>query len=233
MIVEQIDVGNMLKNYTYILHNNKSAWVIDPYNALQVQEVLDSKSLDLKGILNTHAHFDHTKGNKKLLKLNKAKLYDYKKNINIDLSNGYFLTSIQTPGHTLDHISFLVSKDNQQLAFFAGDLLFHMGVGNTKNGGDINILFQTIKKIKKEIDREVKFYPGHKYYNANHLFSESILKEQIEFKDHETFGDELDRSLFFQFDDEKLRIKLNKNHGQDLKNGEDVFKFLRFKRDSF
>ncbi len=49
-------------NYLWLLHDGRSALVVDPGDAAPVKEALRSLGLDLQGILVTHHHADHVGG---------------------------------------------------------------------------------------------------------------------------------------------------------------------------
>ena len=55
-------------NYSYLLIDdiNNTSCVIDPSEATPIAEILDKNNIKLDFILNTHHHYDHVGGNKKL-----------------------------------------------------------------------------------------------------------------------------------------------------------------------
>ena len=55
-------------NYSYLVIDEKKniACVIDPSESDPIIEYLEKNKIDLKFILNTHHHFDHVGGNRKL-----------------------------------------------------------------------------------------------------------------------------------------------------------------------
>ena len=61
-------------NYSYLIidKDNKSCSAIDPASPEEIIPFLEKNKFDLKNILNTHYHSDHTAGN-----------LDLKKNINV------------------------------------------------------------------------------------------------------------------------------------------------------
>jgi len=129
------------------------------------------KLKELKYIILTHFHFDHTKATqivKKetnaevLIHEEDAKFLDFKPDRN--LKDGQILNLgdvklkvIHTPGHTPGSICLFEPKTK---SLFSGDTVFpYGGVGRTDLGGDIRQLFESLKKLS-ELD--VKFlYPGH------------------------------------------------------------------------
>ena len=53
-------------NFSYVIHNNTEALVIDPSESGPINRLLEKLKLKLKYILNTHHHFDHVDGNSDL-----------------------------------------------------------------------------------------------------------------------------------------------------------------------
>ena len=55
-------------NYSYIIYDEKTSLsaVVDPSEADPVINEIEKNNLKLKYILNTHHHYDHVGGNKKL-----------------------------------------------------------------------------------------------------------------------------------------------------------------------
>ena len=66
MSVKQIYTYSSLGNFTYLVEEEGKAWVIDPYSSEQIIEIIEKNNLKLEGIINTHDHWDHTKGNRGL-----------------------------------------------------------------------------------------------------------------------------------------------------------------------
>ena len=67
-------------NYSYLIIDKKNniACVIDPSEAEPVIRYLENNKIKLKFILNTHHHYDHVGGNKKLKEKYKAKVIGYR-----------------------------------------------------------------------------------------------------------------------------------------------------------
>jgi hydroxyacylglutathione hydrolase len=175
MVIEQIKVG--FDNFSYIIYdtlNNESA-VVDPSFDIKKQVAfLKSKNLELKYIINTHHHSDHTSKNKKLKELYpKAKItvsevhidtFDIKPEIKVsndsELKVGnIILKFLLTLGHTPDGLCIII--DNK--AILTGDTLFIDNCGRADlPGGNIIDLFNSLQKIKQLPDNLI-VYPGHDY----------------------------------------------------------------------
>ena len=175
MAIEQIKVG--FDNFSYIIYDSisKESVVVDPSININKQvDFLKSKKLDLKYIINTHHHSDHTSKNVKLKKFYpKAKITVSKAHMNSLNVNPEALVSqdselkigsitlkfLLTPGHTPDGLCIIV--DNK--AILTGDTLFIDNCGRADlPGGNINDLFNSLQKIKQLSDDTV-VYPGHDY----------------------------------------------------------------------
>ena len=67
MLVETIKC--LEDNFSYILiDKNKNACVVDPSEPDPIINFVEKNNVNLKYILNTHHHYDHIGGNKKLKK---------------------------------------------------------------------------------------------------------------------------------------------------------------------
>ena len=100
-------------NFNYIIHDDESAYVIDPFEPAQVLSNLSRLNLSLKGIINTHDHWDHTQGNREISEQTGCEVYCHYESIGqIDsattgLKEGDLLTLnsvgslkvVETPGH--------------------------------------------------------------------------------------------------------------------------------------
>lgn len=175
MVIKQIKVG--FDNFSYIIYDlkNKESAIVDPSSNIEYQvDFLNSNKLDLKYIINTHHHIDHTSKNKELRKLYpKTKIIvseEYKrileKNSKIKVSESkklnvgdITLKFLITPGHTPDGLCIIVDDE----AIITGDTLFIDDCGRADLlGGNITNLFNSLQKIKKLSDNIV-VYPGHDY----------------------------------------------------------------------
>ena len=92
------------------------------------------------------------------------------------LSEDDFLQAINTPGHVYNHQCFLVYSKQKPFALISGDALFNAGVGNCKNGGDVNEHYYSIKKLSSLPD-EILIYPSHDYLLNNLKFAQTIEPE--------------------------------------------------------
>ncbi|MDA9793013.1 hydroxyacylglutathione hydrolase family protein [Bacteriovoracaceae bacterium] len=174
MQVIQFFIPNSFRNFNYIVYDEKSrqGYSIDPFDKDLVIKHAKKHDVKLIGILNTHYHYDHVMNNKELAaELNiPIHVNDVE---NFPLGESY-LEVIQTPGHTNNHVVFLAAHEGKQQFVIAGDTLFNAGVGNCKNGGDPETLFETTIKLNKLLDDDTVLYPGHDYMLTNLNFSKSI-----------------------------------------------------------
>ncbi|MDG1495224.1 MAG: MBL fold metallo-hydrolase, partial [Porticoccaceae bacterium] len=68
MKIHQVYTESELRNFTYLIElEDNSALVIDPWDADEVNTLLQQKQLRLQAIINTHEHWDHIQGNKALV----------------------------------------------------------------------------------------------------------------------------------------------------------------------
>jgi hydroxyacylglutathione hydrolase len=159
-------------NFSYIIADEASgeAAVVDPsFNIDAIILILKDQNFNLKYIINTHGHADHTAGNEQLKTAFHCKIVAHKlSHVNQDISvvdgNIIHLGSIaikvmHTPGHTPDGICLLT--DGKLLT---GDTLFVGECGRTDLPGSSakDMYISLLQKIAK-LDDAIEVYPGHDY----------------------------------------------------------------------
>ena len=87
---------------------------------------------------------------------------------------------LDTPGHTMSHISLLIKGDIE--ALFCGDTMFSAGVGNCHYGGDPETLYNTFYEQLINLNKKTKIYPGHDYLETNLKFTLSLEPSNNEAK---------------------------------------------------
>ena len=165
-------------NYIWLISTNEGSIVVDPGESEKIIKAIDENRIDLKGILITHHHYDHTNGLKDLLEKNEFDVYGPINNINginkkvseLDKFSiiGIEFEVIEIPGHTLDHIAFY-SFNNGSPVLFCGDTLFAGGCGRVFEG-TYEQMFEALKKISK-FPKNTKVYCGHEYTLSNIKFA--------------------------------------------------------------
>jgi len=174
MKVYQLEVGSM-QNFTYILEDEQTseAVILDPSWDLDlIVEIIEKNSLQVKYIINTHHHFDHTIGNDAMARKTGAKILQHVSSTlknDVTVSEGdkirfgnSELTVVHTPGHSKD--SMCLIGDGK---IFSGDTLF---VGNCGRidlpGGSARELYHSLFDIVSKMDESLTLYPGHNYGNS-------------------------------------------------------------------
>jgi len=164
------------------------AAVIDPGDeAERILSIVSDLKLGLKYILNTHGHFDHVAGNKRMKAATQAKIMIHPLDAPMlsqlsssasawgmsaedspppdrTLEDGdrvtfgnITLNVIHTPGHTPGGISF--STDSY---VFVGDTLFAGSIGRTDfPGGDYDTLIASIKNRLFTLGSDTEVFTGH------------------------------------------------------------------------
>jgi len=173
-------------NYSYLIidKDNKYCSAVDPASPEEIIPFLEREKLDLKNILNTHYHSDHTAGNLELKEKYKCKICgpdkekDQIPGIDITLKendtlkiNDYSAKIFETPGHTSGHIIYWFEKEK---VVFTGDTLFVLGCGRLFEGTP-EIMWNSLLKIRN-LPKETKIYCGHEYTRSNADFALTIEK---------------------------------------------------------
>lgn len=184
MRIVPIECKNSYSNLNYVIANDetKECLCIDPYDAGQIGHVLVQNSYKLKAIINTHEHWDHTKGNNELQKMTGCEVWNaggientdrvLKQDESMDFGD-WKITFRHTPGHTMKHITLLIEEGGKPIAIFCGDTLFNAGVGNCHNGGHPEVLYETFASFFSDLPDTVMVYPGHDYVKNNIAFAKT------------------------------------------------------------
>lgn len=175
---------------TYMIYDevSKEAILLDVGGSVnEIVSRIDDLDLKIKGIYNTHGHFDHILGAKEIQEKLNIPFYIHKgdklmvenlENIMSMYGMGYaqppiindFLDEntklklgenvvkiIETPGHTEGGVCFLVDK-----MLFSGDTLFLESIGRTDlPGGDYQTLKNSIREKLFTLPEDIKVFPGH------------------------------------------------------------------------
>lgn len=185
MIVEQIWMGNALRNFNYLIvcPETADALAVDPLDYDKCLAAAQANNWSITQILNTHEHGDHIGGNKAMVAATGAKIIAHKNSAgripNLDVGVGagdiikvgssVELECLDTPGHTMSHICALYRSE--QPALFSGDTLFNAGAGNCHNGGHPKELYTTFRDQLNKLPDNTRIFPGHDYLRNNLEFS--------------------------------------------------------------
>jgi hydroxyacylglutathione hydrolase len=190
-------------NFSYVLADEatREAAVVDSsFNADEITRIMKSNKFNLKYVINTHGHSDHTTGNAELIEtFFGAKIVAHKKSkvindLTVEQDDVLKVGKIQvkviyTPGHTTDSICLLV--DNQKL--LTGDTLFVGECGRTDfAGGSSKDMYESLFGKLIKLDDTVEVYPGHDYGDkssstigqekkSNYTLKDRSLKDFLEF----------------------------------------------------
>lgn len=167
-------------NYIWLIHNQGFALVVDPGDHAPVIQAIEQLGLELLAILNTHHHADHVGGNLELYQRYGCAIYGpatepipalthpLLENDQIsfpELELNFRI--INTPGHTLGHISYYGAG-----YLFCGDTLFGCGCGRLFEGSPAQ-MHESLSRLARLPDNTL-VYCAHEYTLSNIRFAESV-----------------------------------------------------------
>ena len=171
-------------NFGYLIHDPASGATasIDAPEAAPVIKALQREGWHLTDILVTHHHADHVGGIAELKQKYDCRVVaPHDKTAAIpevdervkqgDTVKIGTLTArvLETPGHTLDHISYVFDDER---ALFAADTLFSIGCGRVFEG-TYPMMWESLLKLRALPD-DMRLYCGHEYTASNVKFALGI-----------------------------------------------------------
>jgi hydroxyacylglutathione hydrolase len=222
-------------NFGYLIHDGatQATASIDAPESGPIVKALEREGWKLTDILITHHHGDHVGGVAELKQKYGCRVvapHDKSTKIaNADLrvSNGDIVKVgnllarvLETPGHTLDHISYVFDGEK---ALFAADTLFSVGCGRVFEGS-YPMMWDSLLKLRALPD-DFKLYCGHEYTASNVKFALSVDSDNAALKARAAevtrlrgenkptipslLGEEKNTNIFLRADDPSVAIKLH------------------------
>jgi hydroxyacylglutathione hydrolase len=254
-------------NYFWLIQpdtQSPDSYIVDPGSAQIVHDYLNQHQLYLVGILLTHHHHDHIDGAAELHDYYQCPIYGPRSpripHVTHCVSEGDCLALgsltakvLTLPGHTLDHIAYLIETpllaqtaiDPSHL--FSGDTLFGAGCGRIFDG-TAQLLFAALQRIA-EFSNDTLVYGGHEYTLANIRFALTIEPDNAELKLRLTtetekrrqgiatlptqLGVEKRTNPFLRCGVDSVRRSVEQISGKTLTSDTDVFTSLRLIKDCF
>ncbi len=190
-----VDEGLAQNSYIIGCPSSGEALVVDPRRDIDVYlEVAKANGLRITGVTETHIHADFLSGARELARATGAALYlsaeggsdwlygglegfDHR-----PLQDGETIAvgnvkveALHTPGHTPEHLSFLVSEKNNATApmlFLSGDFIFvgdvgrpdlleeAVGIAGSAQSG-ARTLFRSLQRVLQRLPDYVQIWPAH------------------------------------------------------------------------
>jgi hydroxyacylglutathione hydrolase len=187
-MIVQIPLG-ILEANCYLVYDEVSSEgvIVDPGgDTTPLRRDIERRHVEIKAILNTHGHFDHSAGNAELASFNvPLAIHPDDRDLlaegggaawfgfpagpaiqpTITLTEGFNYTVgnlclrvLETPGHTPGSVCFYIPEEN---ALLTGDTLFAGGIGRSDlPGGDPRVLTASLTRLLT-LPPETTIYPGH------------------------------------------------------------------------
>ena len=171
-------------NFGVLVHDPeyKLTAAIDTPDPAIIRQELQQRGWTLTHILTTHHHHDHTAGHAELKRETGCEIIGPEREADripgIDTRvkegdsfslGGHPVRVLETPGHTLGHVTYWLPDDK---IAFVGDTLFSLGCGRLFEG-DGEMMWKSLQKIM-HLPKETLIYCGHEYSQSNAAFALSV-----------------------------------------------------------
>lgn len=167
---------HLLEENVYLLLDRKSkeGVIVAPgTQSTELERSIEDSSVTIKGILNTHGHFDHTGANGLYRVKYRTDVYAHSADAphyriprdlptqlitdDCDLRLGVFRVRVlHTPGHSSGSVCYVAGTH-----VFTGDTLFRGGIGRTPNDRAQTQLVGHIRDKLLSLPSDSRVYPGH------------------------------------------------------------------------
>ena len=217
MKIERFEVEG-LAQYSYVVSDEGEAVVIDAIRDVdRYVQYAKTQGLKIVAVVETHIHADFAAGSLELADRTGAELalsgYDRGERLEYAMAHRALrdgdalqvgrgrLMAMHTPGHTPEHLSFLLYDGNEPVAMFSGDFLFVGSLGRPDLLGEdakvalAHAMYASVQRMKGLPDG-LKVYPGH----GAGSFCGSGMGESAE----TTLGYERTTNRFFRMEKEEF-----------------------------
>lgn len=193
MHVEQMTVGMFQSNcFIASCDETKEAVVIDAGDeGDRIVGYVEENDLDVKMIVNTHAHIDHVSGLPAVVAALRVSVVMHRSEMliydSLDEQAGMFGLKgpgsvkierfidegdlvifgkskgkvLHTPGHSPGGITIVFEEENPKVAF-VGDVLFQGSIGRTDlSGADHDVMMNTLENVIMKLPDDMIVYSGH------------------------------------------------------------------------
>lgn len=177
-------------NYVWLLHDgNGHALVVDPGDPAPVLQAMQTIGVQLKGILVTHHHADHTGGITVLHRDTGVPVYGPRAESIAGLTQtliggdtleilGTRFQVMDVPGHTLGHIAFYAPHASGGPLLFCGDTLFSAGCGRLFEGTPGQML-QSLESLAA-LPGNTRVCCAHEYTLSNLKFAAAVEPNNVD-----------------------------------------------------
>lgn len=167
-----------------MLHDGRSAIVVDPGESAPVIAALDAQQLELTTILVTHHHADHVGGVDALRTRLQGQVYGPKRERipkpyvaveggDVTDALGLRFEVIDVPGHTSGHVAyFCAATDSDAPILFCGDTLFSGGCGRLFEGTPAQ-MHASLSRLAA-LPAKTRVCCAHEYTLSNLKFAQAV-----------------------------------------------------------
>ena len=258
-MIRVVPVPVLADNYAYlVIADGGRAAIVDPSEAEPVLAAAKREGAELIAIWNTHHHWDHTGGNRDLLRAQpNLEVYGYgedKARIP-GLTNGVGdgeefelegtkVRVLYIPAHTSGHVAYHLPSE---AAVFTGDTLFAAGCGRLFEG-DPAMMMSSLGRLSS-LPPETKVFCGHEYTEKNLRFALEVepgnaaarekhrrvvaLRERGEPTVPTTIAEELATNPFLRADSGEIRATVRRRFPETGDDPVAVFASVRKWKDEF
>jgi hydroxyacylglutathione hydrolase len=169
-----------LGDRSYLIHDGTEAVVVDPQRDIgRILAIAEARRVQITHVLETHIHNDYVTGGLALASQTGASyVVAASEEVSFDrlavrdndqiITGSLTMTAMHTPGHTLGHLSYVLSEAGAEpVAVFTGGSMLYGAVGRTdlispdQTEQLTRAQYRSVHRLAAELPDEVAVYPTH------------------------------------------------------------------------
>jgi hydroxyacylglutathione hydrolase len=207
-----------LGDRSYLVHDGSKAFVLDPQRDIErVIKAAQDAGVEIRAVAETHIHNDYVTGGYELATrlqvpyyVNEADNVSFERNGVKDGSKitvgGLEIEVVATPGHTPNHLSYVVTDGSGEGVVLSGGSMLFGSVGRT-DLISAELTEPLAKAQYHSVRRLAEKFPEHFGVFPTHGFGSFCSSVATTGGSTSTLGDEKRNNIVFKFDDEELFAK--------------------------
>ena len=169
-----------LGDRSYLVHDGRVAFVIDPQRDIdRILALATARKVELRHVFETHIHNDYVTGGRSLARATGAAYHVHADDpvgfdsvpvadgTEVQISPSMTVRVLATPGHTFNHLSFVLIADGRTVGVFTGGSLLYGSTGRPDLLGEahthelVHAQYRSAHRLAAQLPDDTPVFPTH------------------------------------------------------------------------